>query len=185
MAADLAQPLCAKCLKQRGCRPTALAEAVLGNQMAAAYAREQGGSVWAAQPDGWCLISCLERATTLHRTLLLQRALQTIRDGEVKGSGLAVRAEAGTMLELTTQPSKRQLDRQMATLWDSVVWDWIPLALSKVANRPLHVLSGDVRSGQVSLTVVDEGGAEEPIRLLRSGHEYGVPHYDLVESLSA
>jgi hypothetical protein len=61
----------------------------------------------------------------------------------------------------------------------------MPAALSRVVGRPLHVVSGNVRSGQVSLTVVDEaaGAAGAPVRLIfRSGHEYGCAHYDLVEA---
>eukprot|EP00038_Savillea_parva_P005443 m.154926 g.154926 ORF g.154926 m.154926 type:complete len:63 (+) comp11719_c0_seq16:5184-5372(+) len=57
------------------------------------------------------------------------------------------------------------------------------MALSRVVNRPLHVLSG---SGQVALTVIDEttagaAAAGVPVQLLRSEHEYGCAHYDLVE----
>lgn len=59
------------------------------------------------------------------------------------------------------------------------------MALSRVTNRPLHVLSGDMLSGQVSLTVIDEAKANPTVRCIRSGHEYGVPHYDLVEAAQA
>lgn len=49
------------------------------------------------------------------------------------------------------------------------VWDVLPAALSRATGRALHLLSGDVRSGQVALTVVDEAeaaaaaGAADPV----------------------
>eukprot|EP00037_Helgoeca_nana_P024013 m.252191 g.252191 ORF g.252191 m.252191 type:complete len:67 (+) comp26512_c0_seq14:473-673(+) len=50
------------------------------------------------------------------------------------------------MLELTIQPSRRQLDRRVATLWDSDVWDVMPAALSRIMNRPFHATCGAAKS---------------------------------------
>ena len=180
-APELPQPTCCACLEASGHRPTGLAEAALGRAMAVVYARAQGGDVWRADADGWCLLACVERACDgADRTVLLQRALQVMIEG---GGHHGVQAAAAELLRLAAQPSRRLLDKRVARLWDSDVWDQLPLALSHVTGRALHVLSGDVRSGQVAMTVVDEAekAADSPIRLLRSGHEYGCAHYDLVE----
>eukprot|EP00038_Savillea_parva_P005444 m.154911 g.154911 ORF g.154911 m.154911 type:complete len:116 (+) comp11719_c0_seq16:4913-5260(+) len=55
--------------------------------MAEAYAEQQGGTVWWAQPDGWCLLSCMARATGGDRVLLLQQALQMVADCSVPTTG--------------------------------------------------------------------------------------------------
>ena len=153
--------------------------------MAVAYAKQQGGDVWRANPDGWCLLACVEHAMSgTDRTLLLQQALHVISEGGVAEA--SQQSAAAEMLLMVGLPSsQRQLDQKVAKLWDSEVWDAMPSALSRVVGRPLHIVSGNVRSGQVSLTVVDEavGAAEaDPVRLIRSGHEYGCAHYDLVEA---
>jgi len=179
------QPLCTACLVAAGYHRTGVAEAVVGRAMAAAYAKQQGGDVWRADPDGWCLLACVERALGgADRTLLLQQALHVISEGGVLGAQAEQQAAANEMLLVATQSSQRQLNQKVAKLWDSDVWDAMPAALSRVVGRSLHVVSGNARSGQVSLTVVDEavGAAGAPVRLIRSGHEYGCAHYDLVEA---
>jgi hypothetical protein len=74
--------------------------------------------------------------------------------------------------------------RRVGVRWDSTLWDFLPPALSAVTNRPLHIVSGNVREGRVTQTVVDlTAGGAEPIVLLRSAFEYGCDHYELAEEL--
>eukprot|EP00038_Savillea_parva_P005450 m.154696 g.154696 ORF g.154696 m.154696 type:complete len:244 (+) comp11719_c0_seq4:4513-5244(+) len=105
----LPNPLCTTCL---GHCPTALGEAVLGRTMAQAYAEQQGGTVWWAQPDGWCLLSCVARATGGDRVLLLQQALQVVAEGSVPTMGPEQRTAASVIFQLAVLPSPRQLDAQ-------------------------------------------------------------------------
>jgi hypothetical protein len=88
-----------------------------------------------------------------------------------------VREEAARLLR---RPDA--LARHVPTLCNTPLWDFIPFALARVSGRPLHIYSGDVRSGLVHIAKVSEGGAStvEPIRLMRSCDEYNSAHFDLV-----
>jgi hypothetical protein len=106
-------------------------------------------------------------------------ALTAIADGSVVLEGEvaeridAVRAEALVL-------SGQRLSR--GSPWDTDVWDHMPLALSHVAQRPLHILEGDVGTGQVRVLVHTAAVYDmaPPITVVRSGSEYRVEHYDLV-----
>ena len=96
--------------------------------------------MWRADPDGWCLLACVERALGgADRTLLLQQALHVISEGGVLGAQAEQQAAANEMLLVATQSSQRQPNQKVAKLWDSDVWDAMPAALSRVVGRSLHI----------------------------------------------
>lgn len=125
-------------------------------------------------------ISCPACAKQIHSwgtaLTLLQLALKAIRD-DLSLANLddllrtEIRHKAAGLL---ARPNA--IDRRMSSMCSSSLWDYMPQALSLVSGAPLRIYSGDVRSGQVNLTVVDE--MEEPnrptgklIRLMRTCHE--------------
>lgn len=178
---------CVECLVKAGRPPTACIMAAMGRYLVMAYIEELGYSVDWMQPDGWCLLECVTRATPFleDRTVVLRLALETIRGGlPLAHLDPTTREEAkGEAARLLNQLSVAA--RNIGRWCNSDLWDFMPQALSRVCGRPLLIYSGDVSGRQVNVTLVNETGqvgqvSIEPIRLIRSCFEYNCAHYDLV-----
>lgn len=213
----LPMPRCVGCLVTEDRSPGAMAKAHIGREMTMAYVARIGCRVVRIPPDGWCLLSCVQRAasTAKNREELLTQAVTWVRDemplphlDEVMRA--EVRMQADEVLKLTS------VGRRIGRLWNTTLWDFLPSALSNITGRTLHIYFADVATGAVGVTIIDEvqvsteGGAgvvdrasgggpmlrdnegrggvkttkesradNDPIRLLRSGYEYGCSHFDL------
>lgn len=180
-------PMCTHCLRERRLSPAACGLASLGRAMAQSYIEAQGFRVHWIDPDGWCLLACVAQAVQElgDRTRILRLALECIRD-KMAFEDLSV------SFRRRIKRSAAQLLGNLSAVDDRIgehcvsdLWDFMPLALSRVSGRPLHILSGDVSRGRVSAVIVDEteracGTQLEPIVLIRSCSEYNCAHYDLV-----
>eukprot|EP00051_Salpingoeca_urceolata_P011423 m.141470 g.141470 ORF g.141470 m.141470 type:complete len:365 (+) comp17116_c0_seq1:178-1272(+) len=171
--------VCPRCLHAQGRSVTSCSAALAQRQLLQSVVSELKGTVRVMPADGWCLlkaVACGVCREGEHRQLL-QDALHAVPDLEIPDAQerVAVLTECQAMLNLPP----RKLEKR----WDSTLFDYIPLALARAIERPIHVL--EAASGEVKRHVCMPLGGPEArkpaVTVLRSWSELGLAHYDLVK----
>lgn len=75
--------LCCICLAVYDMPRDTVAYAVMGRAMAVTYAASLGGTVRMVEPNGWCLFTCAELATSVNKRHLLMSSIKVILEGGI------------------------------------------------------------------------------------------------------
>ena len=197
-AALLPTARCRECLRAEvGAAPdvglTTVGVAALGRVGAVAFADELGLDVKPIAADGRCLLTAVHAVVATGKTkgVLFADAVAAIADearplAYVKAlRHVDVEAASAAVHHAQLLAGTRLATAAGAGAWDAELDDCMPAALSRVVGRRLVVVSGhwSTAEGRVHVDVIDERSSGERPRsddvfLVRSGDEYGVPHYD-------
>jgi hypothetical protein len=168
--------------------------AAIGRVGAAAFVANLGLDVKSVPADGQCLLTAVLAAAAMGgktKGMLFTEAVAAIADETTPLAHVkALRKVYPDGATEAVQHAQSLACTRLSTCagssaWNAELGDCMPAALSRITGRRIVVVSGQWCDGvgSVVVHVIDEKPGGETIRgadvfLVRSGEEFGVPHYD-------
>lgn len=173
--------ICPICLEASGRSSGAASVALANRRMIEAYAAKMQYQIVTVPLDGSCLFSSVAKGTGRSVGDLLNNALQALLTIDIPEHARA--NVHNRCKELLKRPRRNLKDD-----WNSELCDYLPRAIASVIGCALHI--HEVMGGEIKIHVIMPSGGEaasdaatrEPVLLMRSFAEIGVPHYDLMRT---